>query len=519
MSQEKTSRYNYSQFACIGTGFSGICLGATLKRWYGIGDIQFFERHTELGGTWFANTYPGCACDIPSAFYSFSFESNPNWSRVLPPHDELWKYLKRVAEKYDLPRKMSFGMNVEKCEWINNLKRWRIHIRHINTNNVFTHECQFLFAGTGQLVQPRELDVPGVENFKGPIFHSSRWQHDVELQGKKVVVFGNGCTAAQIVPSIVGKTEHLTQIIRGKHWILPPIDGPYTDVAKKVFQYVPGSMVLQRFAMFLVAENDLRGFPMTKSAAKFRENKRKDAEKYMRTTAPAKYHDLLIPDFEIGCKRRIFDSGYLESLHSENLTLTNDRAVEIVANGVKTESGFVEADVIVMANGFITNKFVGGIDVVGREGTLSEHWESFGGAEGYNCSTMSGFPNFFILIGPNAVTGHTSAIMAAENSVNYALRVIKDVLDDHLGVVEIKPDAERDYVNHIQHDLSNTVWNSGCQSWYIEGNAEKGQTWNAMAYPYSQAHFWYRSVFPKWNDWNISVSFSARKVLLQLQSN
>ncbi|KAJ4245141.1 hypothetical protein NW757_010151 [Fusarium falciforme] len=402
---------------------------------------------------------------------------------------------------------MSFGTNVEKCEWIDQVKRWRLHVRHINTDNVFTHECQFLFAGAGQLVQPRELDVPGVENFKGPIFHSSKWRHDVELEGKNVVVFGNGCTAAQIVPSIVGKTKHLTQVIRAKHWILPPIDGVQTDAMRKMFKYIPGSMALQRFLVFLAAENELRGFPMTKSAAKFRQNRRKQAEQYMRHTAPAKYHDMLIPDFEVGCKRRIFDSGYLEALHSKNLTLTNTPAVEIVANGVKTEDGFIEADVIVMANGYITNKFLGGIEVFGKNGTLNEHWDSFGGAEAYNCSSMSGFPNFFILLGPNAATGHTSAIMAAENSVNFALRVIKPVLTEQMGAVELKPDVEKLYVDRIQHDLSNMVWNSGCQSWYIEGSSKKGQTWNAMSYPYSQAYFWYRSVFPTWSDWAISVSF------------
>ncbi|EEU35851.1 uncharacterized protein NECHADRAFT_91586 [Fusarium vanettenii 77-13-4] len=396
MTSEKTSRRNYSQFACIGTGFSAICLGATLKRWYGISDIQFFERYSELGGTWFGNKYPGCACDVPSALYSYSFEPNPNWSRVLPSHDELWRYLKQVADKYHLPPKMSFGMNVEKCEWIGQLKRWRLHVRHINTDNVFIHEC--------------------------PIFHSSKWRHDVELEDKNVVVFGNGCTAAQIVPSIVGKTKHLTQLIRSKHWILPPIDGAQTDAMRNIFKYIPGTMTLQRFLVFLTAENELRGFPMTKSAAKFRQNRRKQAEQYMRRTAPEKYHGMLIPDFEVGCKRRIFDSGYLEALNSKNFTLTNTPAMEIVANGVQTEDGFVEADVIVMANGYITNKFLGGIEVVGRNGTLDEHWDSFGGAEAYNCSSMSGFPNFFILLGPNAATGHTSAIMAAENSVNFALR-------------------------------------------------------------------------------------------------
>lgn len=526
MDSHEDSNHSYSQFACIGAGFSGIGLGATLKRWYGISDIRFFERHDQLGGTWYVNQYPGAACDVPSALYSYSFEPNPNWTRVLPSHDELWAYQRRVADKYGLIPNMTFGVVVQRCEWVESKKRWRLHVHNSKTDSVFTHECQFLFSGTGQLVQPRDLDVPGVDIFKGAIFHSSRWRHDVDLTGKRVVVIGNGCTGAQIMPSIVGKTAHLTQIVRSKHWILPAIDGKRTDAMRMLFKYIPGSMALQRLVVFLVAENDLRGFPMTKSGARFRRKKREGAERYMRAAAPEKYHDLLIPDFEVGCKRRIFDSGYLACLHAENLTLTGDQAVEVTPEGVRTEKGFIEADVIVLANGFVTNSFLGDVEVKGRTETLAQHWEKFGGAEAYNCSAMSGFPNFFLLfgasiptlsgtnqgltrcarqLGPNAATGHTSAIMAAENSINYALRVIQPVLDGKASAVDLRLEAEQRYVDQIQDDLQKTVWNSGCQSWYVEEN-EQGRKWNAMSYPYSQAYYWYRSLFPVWRDWEFYVS-------------
>nr|RBQ85579.1 hypothetical protein FVER53263_10523 [Fusarium verticillioides] len=500
----KESTSSYSQFACIGAGFSGIALGVTLKRWYKITDIRFFERHSDLGGTWYANKYPGAACDVPSVLYSYSFEPNPNWSRVLPSQEELWKYQKHVADKYDLPSKMTFGVEVQKCQWIEQHKRWVLDVRDCKTGTMFQHECRFLFAGSGILVTPREIDVPGSEDFKGSIFHTSQWRSDVDVEGKNVVVIGNGCTAAQIVPSIVDKTKHLTQIVRAKHWMLPPIDGVYTDYMKSIFKYLPGTMMIQRLLIFLFAEIELKAVPMTTSAAKFRQKRRAYAEKFMRDTAPAKYHDLLIPDFEIGCKRRIYDSGYLASLHSKNLTLTNERALKIVENGVETDRGFVEADVIVLANGFSTNTFLEGVEVVGRDETLTQHWESFGGAEAYNCSAMSGFPNFFMLLGPNATTGHTSAIMAIENSVNFALRILKPVLGSPNGVVELDRDAEERYVNRIQDDLSKTVWNSGCQSWYIQPHSESSRVWNAMVYPYSQGYLWYRSLFPVWRDWKIT---------------
>ncbi|KAH7263840.1 hypothetical protein BKA59DRAFT_520955 [Fusarium tricinctum] len=504
MTSTKEQQSTYTQFACIGAGFSGIALGATLKRWYGITDIRFFERHRELGGTWFANKYPGAACDVPSALYSFSFEPNPNWSRFLPSQQELWEYQKHVSVKYGLPQKISFGVEVQSCQWVEEKKRWMLEIRDRETDDVFYHECRFLFAGSGILVTPREIDIPGSENFRGSIFHSSQWRDDVDVEGKNVVVIGNGCTAAQIVPSIVDKVKSLTQIVRSKHWILPPIDIVYAESMKKIFSYLPVVMMIQRLLIFLIAEIELKAIPMTTSAAKFRQKRRAQAEQYMRSTAPAKYHDLLIPGFEIGCKRRIYDSGYLKSLHSKNLTLTNERALKIVENGIETDRGFVKADVIVLANGFSTNTFLEGVAVTGREGTLNQHWKSFGGAEAYNCSVMSGFPNFFMLLGPNATTGHTSAIMAIENSVNFALRILKPVLGSPDGVVELKKEAEKRYVDCIQDDLSKTVWSSGCQSWYIQSNSQNSREWNAMVYPYSQGYLWYRSLFPSWRDWKIT---------------
>ncbi|GKT80730.1 dimethylaniline monooxygenase [Colletotrichum tofieldiae] len=492
---------SYTQFACVGTGISAIGLGATLKRWYGIDDIRFFERHRELGGTWFINQYPGCACDVPSALYSFSFDANPDWSRILPPQQELWQYLHDVAEKYSLIDKMRFGVNVERCEWSEARKRWRMTIRHYETGKTVYHECQFLFAATGQLMQPREIDVPGASSFKGQIFHSSRWDKGVDIKGKKVVLFGNGCTASQIVPAIVDKTEHLTQVIRAKHWLMPPVDSENTDIMKKFLRYIPGTISLQRFIVYAKAEEALRGFYMTDSGNKYRQRVRDRAEKYMRETAPAKYHDKLIPDFELGCKRRIFDAGYLESLHSENLTLLDEPVQEILPEGIRTQNGVIEADVIVMANGFVTNNAVGGLEIIGREGeTIDHHWESFGGPEAYNCTIANGFPNFFMLL------GHTSAIIAAENSVNFALRIIRPLLDGKGTVIEVTRVAEQQYVDRMQRDMQKTVWFTGCTSWYLK-DTKDGKKWNGSTYPYSQAYFWYRCLFPNFKDLQISVSF------------
>lgn len=391
----------YTQFACIGTGFSGIGLGATLKRWYNISDIQFFDRNPSLGGTWLANRYPGCACDVPTALYSYSYESNPDWTRILPPATELWEYLNGVAGKYGLHGHMTFGVEVRRAEWIESLARWRLTIVRLGDETEFHHECQFLFGATGQIVRPRKLDVPGVETFSGTVVHSSQWRPDVDLRDKKVVVFGNGCTGAQLVAASVSSTKHLTHIVRTKHWFLPGMDAYIDDYTRAVLR-IPGVSALSRFLVFIFAEDQLRAFYQNWDSKRYRKNMGKMAEKYMRKTAPAKYHDLLIPEFEVGCKRRIFDPGYLKALHAENLELTNEAVQEIVPEGVKMADGrLIEADIIVACNGFQMQNFLSPIEVTGVGGETAEHhWEKMGGGpEAYNCVAMSGFPNFFAILG------------------------------------------------------------------------------------------------------------------------
>ncbi|KAB8221580.1 hypothetical protein BDV33DRAFT_190345 [Aspergillus novoparasiticus] len=519
MASKSTDVPTYSQIACVGAGLSAVALGATLQRWYGLGDIQFFERHPTSGGTWYINSYPGergyalshssirtntlvgCGCDVPSALYSFSFAPNPNWTKLMPSNKEIKEYIVDVVKTYDLLPKITFGTEVVRTVWREDANRWLLYLRELKTGREYTHECQILFAATGQLVEPRPCEIPGASDFRGSIFHSARWDHSVDLNGKNVVVIGNGCTAAQIVPALAnsGQVKSLTQIVRTKHWIFPAPNFTYPKVLQWIFRYVPLAMRLHRLHIFLVAENDFRLFPMTKGAARLREKRRKQVEKYMREASPRKYHDLLIPDFDVGCKRRIFDPGYLESLHLDNVLLTDAKTERITEEGIETDKGFIPADVIVLATGFQTNKFIPYMDVVGRNGeTVSKHWGRYGGPAAYNCSALNGFPNFFILLGPNAATGHTSAMMAAENSINYALRILKPVLDGDAASVEVTAKAEHDYAYWVQDALSKRVWNAGCMSWYLND-----QKWNSMSYPWTQGHYWWRSLFPTWSDWTI----------------
>lgn len=526
----------YTRFACIGAGPSGIGLGATLRRWYGSKDvdlsIRIFERGSACGGTWQANAYPGAACDIPSALYSLSYESNPDWSRVLPPARELRDYLVRVADKYDLQPHMRYGVEAKRCEWRESDKRWRLTLQDVETGRIFHHECQFLFSAVGQLVTPRELDIPGAETFTGTILHSARWSHDdnghgnPDIRDKRVVVIGNGCTGTQIVPTIAPKARHVTQLVRSRHWICPPIDKATVPLMRFINRWVPFAMLIQRVLLYRALEGFIRGYPLTPDGQKFRNWQRETITRYMKSAAPEKYHDILVPEFEVGCKRRIFDAGYLDSLHRDNVTLTDEKGLEIVPSGIRTATGIIEADVIIVANGFRTNAPMHGLEVAGRDGqTIDEHWASFGGPEAYNCTLLSGFPNFFMLLGPNTVNGHSSSIIASENAVNYSLRLLRPILGDgqERSTVEVQRGAEEVYVREIQAALRRTVWSLGCGNWYARrhGEGEEGE-WNASTYPWKQAYFWYACLFPTWEHLTYEVSHwssSVRGELTNKQTN
>ncbi|GIZ49006.1 hypothetical protein CKM354_001204700 [Cercospora kikuchii] len=491
-----------SLVACIGSGFSGICVGAQLKRWYNETDIVFFDRQESAGGTWWINTYPGIACDVPAPLYSLSFEQSATWSSLFPPGREIKEYLDRVAAKYDLRSKMRFASDVQSCIWDAERQHWTLSIKDLYTGETYSHTSRILFASCGQLLRPNDLDVPGSETFAGPIFHSARWRKDVDCTRKRVIVIGNGCTAAQIVPNLLKDSppQSLTQIVRSKHWILAPPDVQYTSTLRAILAYVPGALWMLRLLIFLAAELSFPFFYTNRLAAWYRNRATVRAKAYMRSQCPPELHDALIPNFKLGCKRRIFDPGYLKSLHDPRVRVETRAATRVIPEGIRMSDGAVlEADVIVLANGFRTNYFLDQLNIVGENGkTVQEHWSQFGGAEAYNCSALSGFPNFFVILGPNAATGHTSAIMACENSVNYALRVLKPILSGRRKIVSLKSDAERSYVEAMQSALAKRVWNTGCQSWYVQDN-----NWNAMSYPWTQAHYWFRSVFPVWRDWSL----------------
>ncbi|KAK0672570.1 putative monooxygenase [Cercophora samala] len=568
MTDTKEPATTYTQFACIGAGFSGIGLGATLKLKHNITDIRIFEREPELGGTWHLNQYPGAACDIPSSLYTFSFAPCPEWtSTSLPTAPQIKSYLVSIATKFSLlPSKITFSSSVQKCEWLPApASRWRLTILSThpptNTTTLSHHECQFLFSGTGILFHPNTTpftSLPGAASFSGTVMHSARWDHSVPLSGKKIILLGNGCSASQIVPALLGRSNNpevssstnnneeggplyniasITQFVRSKHYVIPSLADLFPLSLLR-----PLPLPLQRFLCILIGELDFIAMRENALGRWMRRKKTEEVKKYMRLAAPERYHDLVVPgegEFEFGYKRRVYDPGYLQALHDERVELTGERVVEVVEGGVRTERGrVVEGDVIVLATGFETNRFLEGVEVVGRgRERLGEHWGGGGGEGGtdgggsldgrdqdqdqdqeeeeargvgaYETVAVGGFPNFFMLAGPNSVTGHTSVIIAIENAITLAMNVIKPILSEGSNVreVEVTAQAERRWVSSVQEELNNrTIWGGGgnkskTESWYVRVDEKTGKRWNAMLYPGYQVGAWYRARKPKQKDW------------------
>jgi cation diffusion facilitator CzcD-associated flavoprotein CzcO len=312
---------------------------------------------------------------------------------------------------------MQFGTEVERFTWNDDTKRWTLFLKHLDSGVRTKHVCQVLFNCGGALVAPNPAVFKGRESFKGHVFHSTQWKHDIDLTGKKVVVIGNGCTGVQIVATLSrqGQAAQITNIVRSKQWIYPSMDFEYSKTMQWIFRYIPGALQLHRLHIYLYAEQEYPTFRMDAIGNWLRESRRKAVESYMRSAAPAKYHDMLIPNFEIGCKRRIYDSGYLKALHDPRVQLTNSPLLEFVPEGVRTEAGIIPADVIVCANGFDIHGQLPRDKVVGKHGEdLVDHWAQYGGPSAYNGTALAGFPNLFFILGPNSGTGHTSAVLPME---------------------------------------------------------------------------------------------------------
>ncbi len=470
------------RFLIIGTGFAGLGMAIALRK-AGIEDFAILEKAGDVGGVWRDNAYPGAACDVPSHLYSFSFEPNPRWSRVFAPQQEILEYLRHCARRYDLLRHVRFQSEVASAAWDETRQRWLVQLQGGQRL-----AAQFLVSGTGQLSRPALPAVAGIESFAGPSFHSARWDHGVELAGKRVAVIGTGASAIQFVPAIAGKVGELHVFQRSPSHMMPRPDRAYSGLEKTLFRCVPGATRLHRAWIYLKYESRALAFTRFKGLMQWAVG-RPFRQMLERQVPDAALRQKLTPDYPIGCKRILLSSEYLATMARSNVHVQTGAIDRVEPDGVRTRDGRLHrADVIVYGTGFAATQFLSPMKITGRGGLdLNAAWQR--GAAAYLGITVPGFPNFFMLYGPNTNLGHNSIVYMIESQISHVMRCLRAM--ERSGAATIEPDAQRfdRYNRHIQQRLRHTVWN-GCTSWYVDANGHNSTNWPGFTLSYRAATRW-----------------------------
>jgi cation diffusion facilitator CzcD-associated flavoprotein CzcO len=465
--------------AVVGTGFSGLATAIRLLR-SGERNFCVLERADDVGGTWRDNSYPGCACDVPSHLYSFSFAPNPDWTRSFSSQPEIQAYIQRTARESGVLPHIHFRTELLEAAWDDADRRW-----HVRTNRgEFTAEV--LVVGAGPLSEPTLPDIPGIDTFAGTTFHSATWDHDHSLAGERVAVIGTGASSIQFVPHVQRSAAHLTLFQRTAPWVLPRHDRPIRPLERAIYRHVPGARQALRGGIYALRESWLIGFTMNPDIMGLAE---KQALRIMREQVPdPALRTKLTPTYRLGCKRVLISNDYYPALAKPNVDVQTDRIVEITPNtvvtadatGTRTEH---PVDTIIFGTGFhVTDHPIAG-RIRGRDGrTLAEHW----GEHGMNALhgvTVAGFPNLFYLVGPNTGTGNTSIIYMAEAQVEYLLSALSQMDARGLAVLEPHEEVQRAYNERVQEQLRGTVWNSGgCASWYLDDKGRNTTLWPTFTF-------------------------------------
>jgi cation diffusion facilitator CzcD-associated flavoprotein CzcO len=463
--------------AIIGAGFAGIGTAIQLLK-AGIDSFTIFERAGEIGGTWRDNTYPGAACDVPSHVYSFSFEPNPNWSRAFAESWEIQEYLLGVVEKWKLRDHMRLNTEIVDARFDEDSGSWTL-----TTGDDDTFNARVVVAGAGGLVDPSFPDIKGIQSFGGEMIHTARWNHDYDLTGRKVAVIGTGASAVQVVPSIAPKVEKLSVFQRTPAWVVPKPDKVYSEEQKQRLARQPWRLWLSRMIKYWASE--IFGPIVFLDAPRLSRIGEKGSLAHLRKQVKdPELRRKLTPDFQFGCKRMLISDDYWATFERDNVDLVAEPIEEIVSEGIRTKDGVLhEADALVMATGFSLNIATAPFPVTGRGGRkLDDEWSE--GATAYKGMTVSGFPNWFILMGPNTGPGHTSVLVYTEAQIHYALQAIQKVMREDLRFVDVKREVQDAYNEGIQGRMKHMVWSSGCNSWYLSDDGSNHSLYPGLAVEY-----------------------------------
>ncbi|MFT5575989.1 MAG: cation diffusion facilitator CzcD-associated flavoprotein CzcO [Bermanella sp.] len=461
----------------IGTGFSGIAMAIALQK-AGIDDFVILEKAQGVGGTWRENTYPGAECDIPSALYSYSFEHNAQWQYKWSEQPQILEYLKNTAQKYALLEHIRFGEEVVSAHFDEAGKQW-----HVESETGGRWISQFLITAVGQLHHPFIPVIPGQDEFKGVHFHSACWDHSVDLNGKSVAVIGNAASALQFIPQIAPLVKQLTVIQRSANWVIPKLDRPYKPWEQWLSDKVP--LVTRLYRLRLWLRNELLVYPVMKGNRFLQFCLRLMHMRYLKQrVADSALREKLIPDYPLGAKRILFSDDYFDALVRPNVELLTGQIAQMTESSLMTTDGRqISVDAVIYGTGFKTNPFLAPMDICGIEGrSLQQVWQ--GGAHAYLGVCTSGFPNFFMLYGPNTNLGHNSIVLMVESQANYIGTCIKDMAAKGGQSMTVIDEFEQGYNEELQRRLRATVWNSLTESWYKDGtritNNWAGSAWEYM---------------------------------------
>ncbi len=447
------------RIAVIGAGASGIMAVIKLRE-AGHGDVTVFEKDGDLGGTWRDNRYPGLTCDVASLAYRYSFAPNAEWSRTCAPGPEILAYLKDVARRYDVERVIRYDSEVVRAAWEQG--RWRLE-----TTRGPEGDFDAVVTATGVLHHPVLPDIPGLDSFAGPAFHTARWDHGVTLEGRRVGIIGSGSTATQIVTAITPRVARLVLFQRTAQWIMPVPNPDIAEDQKAAYRSDPGLLASEyerlnheqgtRFANAIVGAN-----PGVYQALKA------GCEANLATVADPDLRRRLTPTYKVGCKRLVMSDGFYEAVQQPHVDVVTDAISGIEPAGVRTADGRRhDLDVLVLATGFNTHQFFRPMTIIGQDGlSLEEAWSEKN--LGYMGVTSPGFPNWFMIGGPNSPIGNFSWLLTAENQLGYAMQLIDRLASGEAREIAPTAEATEAFNDQIAARLPDTIWASGCKSWYID---------------------------------------------------
>lgn len=461
----------------LGAGFGGVCAAIKLRE-QGIDNFRVFEKAAGIGGTWWYNTYPGAACDIASHLYCYSFEPNPNWSRVYSPQAEIQAYIERCAEKYQVKRHIQLNTAVEKFTFDDERKLWIAHLAGGKT--AAAHHVIF---ASGGLHLPAYPDIPGMADFKGPSMHSAAWNHDVDFEGKRVAVIGSAASAIQLIPELARVVAHLDVYQRTPNYIAPRNDRAFSAQEKARFSRWPWLNRLYRKFIFLRGEWILFPIVKTRGESRWRNRVEKMLRAHIRQSVrDPQMREAMIPHYPMGCKRILIADNFYDAMNRPNVELVTEAIERIDGEAVITRDGTRHtADIIVYATGFDLENYMRQTEVTGPGGVkLSELWAGIPSA--YKGGFVPGMPNFYLTTGPNTGVGTTSVVYMIEAQLNLILQAIKTAGNNRL--IQVSQAAHRRYNEEIRSALQNTVWAGDCKSWYKRADGEI-----SSLYPYNARTF------------------------------